>query len=590
MLNNLKKNELTIWFGLILFGGLYSQSNLGEAGLYLPFNVVVWTLISLFIIYTIHRQTRLKIFVVNPFLSFLSFTLILIFSISLINQAALIEDVLLTAAAILGVAGFVYAMAQYQVTKIELKACLEILVFVAFLQAIIGLIQVFDRSLWVYLTVFEYAPLSISKGIPLGSFQQVNMFASFMAVAIVSIGVLVIHFSKHLNIRLSFVLLLSSFFCYMLFITGSRAGLLGLSVGVMVLFFIVYKVKKSSVYKPFILFILSIVFGFLLALMYTPAGNGLESVGYKMVRVSDGADARQMLFTVAILQFFDAPLFGQGFGNYLNSFLTLDKGIEASSPLFKYTIKGFVHPHNEFLYWLINSGVVVLMCLLFLIWKFVGAFRLSNDILMNLSILAIVIPLIIQANLTYMFTLSVVHLFLLICFIPFMVSSLNRERSFLIPNKLFILLLPFLIMLFGLFISACIHTLVSTKEVIEFNDRHLFNQAKTKEEAFNTVYLKYASDNPIYKDGARKSMLLMVDEALDKQNVYEVIQFIRWINQYEYLLGEKAFLKKLITSYLFIKREDLALKLFNEKRNVLDEIDQNRFNRVFSKVSNVSGE
>ena len=84
--------------------------------------------------------------------------------------------------------------------------------------------------------------------------------------------------------------------------------------------------------------------------------------------------------------------------------------------------------------------------------------------------------------------------------------------------------------------------------------------------------------------------VLMVDEALDKQNVYEVIQFIRWINQYEYLLGEKAFLKKLITSYLFIKREDLALKLFNEKRNVLDEIDQNRFNRVFSKVSNVSGE
>ena len=576
LLNKIKANFLLIGLCLIFISSLYSQSNIGAYGLFLPFNVAIWLTVGIFVVITFIRVVQKREIHLSVFNIALGVFLLVIFFNSIINTNLKSVDVVIFGMAFVGVIAFVISLNQYQIKKTDLIFLLYLLCLVGFLQAIVSLFQIHDGDYWFFINVFSYAPLTIFEGVPLGTFQQVNMLATFLAFTLVVVLFLILKddFKAKSLLHKLVLMLLVCLFAYVISLSGSRASLLVLIVGVTFLLIgSFHKVKMQ--YQGILLWLFFITVGVYIAYLLPGDAPGLLSVESKVTKSLVGGDVRWLIYSLGWEQFLSSPWIGNGLGNYNQSLIDTASSVGVSEQFKETDLSIFKHPHNEILFWLINSGIVVLIGFIVLAYIYLkNLAKLPNNY--GLVLFSLAVMFVIPAMLSYPFTLSAIHLILLLLFIQVGNQTSSFVLKFNVGTGFSYILYTFIFTIFIMIAYSAWHTLKSTKEVVYFNDRALHQAFSSKEKTLDTIYLEHAAVNPIYKIQAKLQMNAMVIKAFNEENALEVIQYVHWAKRTQVYKTDATTSVNLIKSYIFLKQPEKAVEMFKQNEIKFQDDEQYR--------------
>ncbi len=513
--------SLVVWVGLILLASLYAGKNEGGSGWYLPFNIVVWSVVCLFIMTTFIKVLYHQRLVASRVVFYFC---IMLFGILLAGSvfANIQSDAWLQTTLAFGVVGlFFWSLFQYPFTQRHLIHILVVLCVVGFVQSLIAIVQSHDVSRAAY-ALIPYEAFRFSGDRPLGNFQQVNMLASFLSLVLVTTLYLMLshvflNSSRVFKIWL-FLVVLSSF--YILLLTGSRAGLLAFIISGICMLVARQRFLRQHM-ALFLLWLLALVLAFVLSVYFPGQALGLELVLEKMGGLSEGA--RLFLYQYSIQLFMESPVFGLGIGHFIAPFAE-HIATEQNTALMT---MHFTHPHNEWLYWILQSGVLALLLPLAFAGVY-GVYLFKRSYAYAFMVLALLLPFLIQSQLSYPFTLSSVHLFLLLFFLYLGGRVVKKTWVFSINRVQKMFLIMVVILLIGMIFYSTWHSLKSIKEAYIFQNSLFYSQFQTKEEIANQRYLEHATDNLLYREDAVKAMNGMVEKAIKSNNQYDLQQFIWW--------------------------------------------------------------
>ena len=520
-LDHLLSYSLVVWVGLILLASLYAGKNEGGSGWYLPFNIVVWSVACLFIMATLIKVLYCQQLVVSRMALYFC---VMLLGILLAGSvfADIQSDIWLQTALAFGVVGlFFWSLFQYPLTQRHFIQILVVLCIVGFIQSLIAIVQSHDVYRAAY-ALIPYEAFRFSGDRPLGNFQQVNMLASFLSLVLVATLYLMLsrvflNGSRVFKIWL-FLVVLSSF--YVLLLTGSRAGLLAFMVAGICMLMARRRFLRQHI-PLFLLWLLALALAFILSVYFPGQALGLEFVLEKMGGLSE--EARFFLYQYSLQLFMESPIFGLGIGHFIAPFA---EHIAAEKNTILMTVR-FTHPHNEWLYWMLQSGVLALLLPLAFAGMY-GVYLLKRSGAYALMVLALLLPFLIQSQLSYPFTLSSVHLFLLLFFLYVGVRFVKKTWRFSINRVQKQLLIMMMIVCIGMIFYGTWHSLKSIKEAYIFQNSLFYTQFQTKEEIANQRYLAHATHNLLYREDAVKAMNSMVEKAIKNNNRYDLNQFVWW--------------------------------------------------------------
>lgn len=514
-------NSLVIWMGAILFASLYSEQNEGGSGWYLPFNIMIWAIVCVFILVTFVKVLYCQYMVASRPVFYFSIMLCAIFLAGSVFADTQSDLWLQTLFGFLVVGLFLWALFQYPLTHRHFFRILVLLCVVGFIQSFIAIIQSHDVYRVAY-TMIPYEAFRFGGDRPLGNFQQVNMLASFLSlVLVVTLYLMLSSFflrsSRVFKLWL-FLVVLSSF--YALLLTGSRAGLLAFIVGVICMLVARQRFLRQHVIL-FLVWLLALSLAFIVSVYFPGQALGLSFVLEKIGGLS--GEARASLYVYALDMFIALPFFGLGIGNFIEPFAEY---IRTQNNTALMALR-FTHPHNEWLFWMLQSGKVALFLpIMFAVYYLFCLHKIRYGYVY--MVLALLLPLFIQAQLSYPFTLSSLHLFTLIFFIYVGVRFVKKSYGFSI-NKWFQRgVIAIVLFLASSVLYGAWHTLKSIKEVYIFENSLFYTQFQTKEEIASQRYLEYATHNVLYRKDVVKAMNAMVNKAIKSNNRYDLNQFVWW--------------------------------------------------------------
>ncbi len=536
---------LFYWLSFIILFLLFSSFNIGGEGVDLPFNIMIWGVVCLFILSTLIKGVKDKQIKWSKLLFVLLALLCGLLIVGSI-QANWGRDALMqTVFNFIVISLFLWALFQYKLTQVQFIQLLMLFCLLGALQAFIGVVQLHDSYRVLY-TLTSYEAFRLTGERPLGTFQQVNMLATFLAFTLVaSLYVLstrvFLRSSRVLKIGLLLSVLLMA---YVLFLTGSRAGMLAWLVGTGLMLIARHQSwgqskREGKPLRPFSLFysdplfpprfwlllwFLMLAIAFFLSNTFPGNALGLGQVVQKTVGVAEGI--RWLLYQQSLVLFMQSPLTGLGIGNFIESFSAHIKENDLTVLQEAY----WTHPHNELLYWMLQSGVIALVLSL----VFMGYFLyllFQNRRAFSLAILALMMPFAIQAQLSYPFSLSSLHLF-----IPLVLMYVGTRRyatayRFSIPTWAQISATTVLLGLVVVVLFSAWHSLKSIKELYIFENSLFYTQFQSKEEIANQRYLQHATHNVLYREKSILAMNTMVKKAIESNNQYDLQQFVWWAEE-----------------------------------------------------------
>jgi O-antigen polymerase len=466
--------------------------------------------------------------------------LILLAGAGLLNTQLDLGNLWVWGLGLVGVAAFVWSIWQVRWSISRLHWVFFAVLILAVWQALVAVIQAHDRFGLFYFW-FEYWPFKVNDFGPIGVFQQVNILASFLATALlISFYLLVTprfkDYARLLKIALWLVVVLLS---YVLFISGSRAGFLAMLIGIPLLHYARwYWVGRA---RSFVfLWWLALLFGIGLAWWF-PGERSFAALASKFEQVASGQDIRWFLYNQSWLTFLQAPWFGHGLGNFNSAFLATSEMFPPPAHLADLKLANFSHPHNELLYWMVQSGWIALAGTLLLAGYFLWALFSHFSKSYALTLLALSSPLWLHSLLCYPFSLSAVHLFLLLFFVALGVRGRSRTYSWSLFEGMRtvwkVYLLRFLTGLVSFGLAGLVvlalygswHTLKSIQDMFYFENVFYEVGKQTPEEIENTLYFRYATHNWAYRSAVEVMMDRMLDKALQSGNEYDIVQYQKWV-------------------------------------------------------------
>ncbi len=359
------------------------------------------------------------------------------------------------------IGGFIlwFAFLQYEITMRQKLFILFLIFLSAVIESIIGIIQFFG--------LYKYIPVTPSPetGIVGGVFQQKNLFASYIATAVI-ISLYFIStvwlrsFSKIKKVLFFFGVFLLSLG---LVIAESRTGLLGTTAG-LVLMFIAKKKYYAAIRKTVFVWLMIFITGLSSGLFLISIKDelGIEKLALKKIKWF--ADPEQVSYRERILMyetsfemFKEKPITGQGFSNFGSLYMYYQAKVKKSNPdYYKETGNQYTHhPHNEISLIVAESGFFGIAGILILLY---GILRFFKKIGYSRSIVytSLVTPLSIHMMLEYPLRLSVEHWFVFILIGTLATSHFLKKTELKIikPVKIFLIaIVSFLFILFSVFIA-----------------------------------------------------------------------------------------------------------------------------------------
>lgn len=400
----------------LLFASHYLQINSSGTGLQLPFNTMGWIPLSFVLGLGLIKIGLQKEIYYSPLLVKLLFCVILLF-LPFLYFTALTDNVIDRFLGLLAGFFLLVSLQQFARDKSVLRILLLLLIVAAWIEILMGWDQFYRSNGMSFL-----GNTSSRSGPITGIFQQRNVYASFLAFAVVLSGYVLSLEGEGAGKRFRFSMLpllcLPLVSIHLLNATYSRTGWLGLFVGVALILPLLW--QKSGKYLS-IAWFGSFLLGFLLswnvAITSEWQSPSLDRVNLEGLRQAQLPQLTEM--------FLARPLQGYGYGQFESAFLQYNAEQYANGELDLTFFKSLDHPHNELLLWAIEGGVVALAALLLAAW-FVWKRVYAQHLTLRLALIGLFFPIVLHTQLEFPFYVSVLHWFIFIVLI-FIADNYNPE-------------------------------------------------------------------------------------------------------------------------------------------------------------------
>lgn len=511
----------------ILLVATFSQQNIGGSGLLMPNNTALWFLVGLLVIlglYSIYQKSKIAL---SSFANYFILILAVIVVFSFIKTEATIEQRFMFGVSFLGIILYFYSLYQWKVSHSFFLKILLFLSLVGLSHALVSVIQIQDPyHVWYVLT--GYLPFNLAGARPIGIVQQVNMNATLLATVLVINLYLMTHRSFQTYKWYWQILVISSTTAslYILMLSGSRAGFLALIVGLILVLAARFKgIKKNKI--AFVLWLFSAFVAIILALNFPGSTNNTDLLGSKLNQVIMGTDVRLFLYGSGWTLFWQSPWFGYGLGGYTQALMHYVEQFGMPPQIQGMKLVEFLHPHNEILYWMLQSGVVALVGIMALVTLYLKIlFR--QRVRFAIGVLGLAMPMLIQAQLSSPFIFSSIHLLLPLFFLHYGIRNDKKIYCFklgLITKRVIELCLLLILVVLS---YVTWFTLMSIKDAHDYEYRLFLTAQQTPDEIANMRYFEYATHHPSFSVTVHKVMNKMILQAIEDSNRYDAQRFIWW--------------------------------------------------------------
>lgn len=518
-----------------IFSTLYTQQSPGGEGLSIPYNNWVW-IAAIVVICTGCFQiiTSQQIRLPQHWLGIAALPIGLIISGFIVGTSNPTQW-LFRIGYVLG--GFLFFLSLFQIklNRRQLENIFYILCFVASIHSLIAFTQVQG---WKFTSLIPYT----LGNKPISIFQQVNIHATYL---ISSFFIALYLASSPSAQRRSNWLKLVLIFCIfstttLLLVIGSRTTLVVFCISLPLLLTARYTAfkKHSSIA---LLLLAAFIAGVTAGAVFS---KGFERYETKLQRQT--GNSRPYIYELSWQVFQEKPLLGHGLGSFEKVFQEAKTTYPNSDKLNK---QRFSHPHNELLFWMIESGLssligisIALLATLRALWK-TGWRRAC-------SYLALLFPISFHTQVELPFYLSsalwFLWLTLLYCCHSHNIKTYQTKLSKAGSKFIFCSTLTISSMMIGFFI----HSIISVFGIVEF-------MRNTK---LDYKHLQAASNNLYFQDLNQQllstSLLYHSIAAGDKSYLPE---YIRWANSYLKISPATNIYRDLALAYAYLDQYDKAL-------------------------------
>lgn len=511
-----------------LLGMHLFMHNPGGDGFYLPFNMVGWAFASILIGIGLWHVTVTQRLVFSRAQLWLWGGLAVACLPFLAHPEVSID---VGAPRMLGIAGgflLLFSLSQLQLSRQHRYLLLYLLLAGVAIEALFGLVQYF------LLTPGNWIGYNTQLNRPYGIFQQVNVFASFIGAGVGLAGFLAWRdpdlSSRNWRGWLVYGVLFAGVLLEL--IIRSRAGMIGCFVELAVFLPLIWKHRREL----FTAVLLAVIVGVLADLVlsyFVGGGRSIEEMVRPQVRLIYWAHSLDMIAR--------APWFGIGYGNFEAGFVNDYYAIPQALSGVPTIEQNLSHPHNEFLYWLVEGGLVGFAGLVLMGIGWWCMLR-RHPLPLRLALFILPFPFLFHAMVEYPFYHSTAHWLALI----WLLWLADAEAQTVIPLKNWLLLralavlIPLLTvpyMLTGLqtaywvtqfergglkdpsLLSRAINPMPwFTRFMYDISAVHLLNGMATKDEALQraelSTYIAWASE--FVKLSPRSNVYFNGAAALDK--------------------------------------------------------------------------
>lgn len=290
------------------------------------------------------------------------------------------------------------------------KKWLLILVVATLLQVVYGMVQLSDMQ-------------HLPGGRPYGSFQQINVMASFLATGIVSAQWLFTVSRKPLATSLSAITLV--IVSAMLVLIQSRTGYLGAITGSVILLIASHKKRRKRASLALMMLITGVIIGLGLLRFGPLMFPGMIP---DFVEKEGSTLERWNILRLTWTLIMQHPVVGNGYGSF--EVLLGQHAQQMPLGLKNATIQ---YPHNEFLYTWMEGGIIALMGLLLMVTGILK--RLWDKGGRRWAGLALLLPLALHVNLEYPLYQSVTHSVMLLMLIVITGPAAKRSPTVVRAEK-----------------------------------------------------------------------------------------------------------------------------------------------------------
>ncbi|WP_029685146.1 PglL family O-oligosaccharyltransferase [Tatumella saanichensis] len=373
----------------VIAGSIY-QENMGGSGLSLPSNILIffiWTVYGILLLSIPRLWRQSSPSVALPWLY--GGALILLLR-GLVGDSRSINDLIITLSTIAGMLISYRLLMQLVFTRQIKKTVLGIIALTALSQAVIGLVQFFHLPaalLWEF---------PVQQLRPYGIFQQVNVYASFLASGVAATLCLCLHSwqKRRLTIFFYFSLILMAL---MLFLSQSQTGWLGALLVIILLLLNRPAIDRKKLWLP----LLCLSAGILL-------GIGIyQLTEMTFINHQSTSATRLILWKYCFELFLSRPWLGWGIGNFEPVFLEQFGGQTTGAGA-----RTVGHPHNEIILWAVEAGSAGLAAALLWISAIVRLYLKGGK--HQRMMLIVALPVLLHTLTEYPLYQSALHMILLI--------------------------------------------------------------------------------------------------------------------------------------------------------------------------------
>lgn len=382
-----------------LLGMHFFMHNPGGAGLYLPFNAWGWIFASLMIGMGLWQVTLRQRITFSPLQVALWFGALLLL-LPMAYPGFELKDYAIPR--LLGLfAGllFLFGLYQWRLTRPQRDSLLYLILVAIAIEALFGLVQFY------LLTPGNWIGYDTKVNRPYGIFQQPNVMASFMATGMaLAIWLELRSDDSRVLMGLRYGVIFST--VLLLVVLQSRVGQLG---GFLALLMLLPQLRQQRKIRLILgLVFLGIILGLLSQYLMAGVKRGLE--------IYQSGGMRSIYWPYALKLVSEQLWTGWGYGSFESVFLYHYMADKAVNPAMVQIEFNLDHPHNEFLYWAVEGGLVPMLGMLImggaLLWLLSCAPGKNA-----MAMLALVTPILLHSQTEYPFYHAIVLWWLLLTLI-----------------------------------------------------------------------------------------------------------------------------------------------------------------------------
>jgi len=465
---------------LFLIAPFYYHPNIGGEGLRTPNNITVWIVVIIIIWYSFNLVLKRPTFVIPKYFVYIAAFPILMTLSGFLTGVEQPLKWLFRLLFIWGGLVFFFSLFQHGLKQGRLDRILFIIVLSALLQGLVGIAQI-----WLQSDMPFWLPKSAS-GVPSGLFQQINNQATYQVTAIMIAIYLVTRplLAKGAVWMQTMMVVTVASSAFLVTLSGSRIGLLGLLLGLMIIIPALWQRLKLNK-RLSVLLLMALIIGGMLGSLGLNSSKGSKVVD-KTVAMQSGysGSARLGIYSISLDLIKQQPLLGHGVGSFPRVWQYAKPDFYQNHPNGVLPKTYVSHPHNELIFWLVEGGLVAGVGLVMVLFGVLLALG-KQSYKRGGAYFAMLLPIGLHTQVELPLYVSVIHWILLLTLLMVIfnhslrVKKLEMSNMALMSSKITVVLVSTGVLIF------LTHTMKSHDDFIEFYKPSNLNQQPFKNAALN---------------------------------------------------------------------------------------------------------